>query len=82
VVERTPGVGGFNVQARRLGVERSFRWLSRTRRLQKDYKRKTPALRNASSSGHDPPCAHAPGEGLDVCPDTLLGQYPLEHAEL
>jgi putative transposase len=40
VVERTPGVRGFNVQPRRWVVERTFGWLSRSRRLSKDYERK------------------------------------------
>lgn len=40
VVERTPGVRGFSVQPRRWVVERSFGWLSRSRRLSKDYERK------------------------------------------
>ncbi len=40
VVKRTPGVRGFSVQPRRWVVERSFSWLSRNRRLSKDYERK------------------------------------------
>ena len=40
VVERTPGVRGFSVQPRRWVVERTFGWLSRSRRLSKDYERK------------------------------------------
>jgi putative transposase len=40
VVERTPGVRGFSVQPRRWVVERGFAWLSRNRRLAKDYERK------------------------------------------
>lgn len=40
VVERTPGVRGFSIQPRRWVVERSFSWLSRSRRLSKDYERK------------------------------------------
>jgi Transposase DDE domain len=39
VVKRTPGVRGFSVQPRRWVVERSFGWLSRNRRLSKDYER-------------------------------------------
>lgn len=40
VVERTPGTRGFNIQPRRWVVERTFSWLSRSRRLSKDYERK------------------------------------------
>jgi putative transposase len=40
VVERTSNQRGFNVQPRRWVVERSFGWLSRSRRLSKDYERK------------------------------------------
>ncbi len=40
VVERTPGVHGFSIQPRRWVVERTFGWLSRSRRLSKDYERK------------------------------------------
>lgn len=40
VVERTPGVRGFSVRPRRWVVERTFGWLSRSRRLSKDYERK------------------------------------------
>ncbi len=40
VVERSPGTRGFNVQPRRWVVERTFGWLSRSRRLSKDYERK------------------------------------------
>jgi putative transposase len=39
VVERKPGQRGFAVQPRRWVVERSFVWLSRNRRLAKDYER-------------------------------------------
>jgi transposase len=39
VVERKPGQRGFAVQPRRWVVERSFAWLSRNRRLAKDYER-------------------------------------------
>jgi putative transposase len=40
VVEREPGKHGFTVQPQRWVVERSFAWLSRNRRLAKDYERK------------------------------------------
>lgn len=40
VVKREPGTRGFQVQPRRWVVERSFAWLSRNRRLAKDYERK------------------------------------------
>lgn len=40
VVERVPGQRGFSVQPRRWVVERTFGWLSRNRRLSKDYERK------------------------------------------
>jgi putative transposase len=40
IVEREPGTRGFAVQPRRWVVERSFAWLSRNRRLAKDYERK------------------------------------------
>jgi putative transposase len=40
VVEREPGTQGFQVQPRRWVVERSFAWLSRNRRLARDYERK------------------------------------------
>lgn len=40
VVERTPGARGFSVQPKRWIVERTFGWLSRNRRLSKDYERK------------------------------------------
>jgi putative transposase len=39
VVERTPGVRGFRVQPKRWVVERTFGWLSRNRRMSKDYER-------------------------------------------
>jgi putative transposase len=39
IVERGPGTHGFQVQPRRWVVERSFAWLSRNRRLAKDYER-------------------------------------------
>lgn len=39
VVERTPGVPGFAVLPKRWVVERTFGWLSRARRLSKDYER-------------------------------------------
>jgi transposase len=40
VVERDPGMRGFSIQPRRWVVERTFGWLSRNRRLSKDYERK------------------------------------------
>ncbi|GHO90113.1 hypothetical protein KSF_001610 [Reticulibacter mediterranei] len=40
VVERAPGQRGFSIQPRRWVVERTFGWLSRSRRLSKDYERK------------------------------------------
>ena len=40
VVERTPGTRGFSVVPRRWVVERTFSWLSRNRRMSKDYERK------------------------------------------
>jgi len=40
VVERTPGTRGFALQPRRWVVERTYGWLSRNRRLSKDYERK------------------------------------------
>jgi transposase len=40
VVERTPGVRGFSVLPKRWIVERTFGWLSRNRRMSKDYERK------------------------------------------
>jgi len=40
VVERTPGVRGFAVQPKWWVVERTFGWLSRNRRMSKDYERK------------------------------------------
>jgi transposase len=40
VVKRTPGTRGFSVQQRRWIVERRFAWLTRNRRLAKDYERK------------------------------------------
>jgi transposase len=40
VVERDPGVRGFSIQPRRWVVERTLGWLSRSRRLSKDYERK------------------------------------------
>jgi putative transposase len=39
VVERKPGTRGFAVQPRRWVVERCFAWLSRNRRLAKEYER-------------------------------------------
>ncbi len=40
VVERTPGIRGFTVLPIRWIVERTFGWLSRYRRMSKDYERK------------------------------------------
>jgi putative transposase len=40
VAKRTPGTRGFSLQQRRWIVERSFAWLTRNRRLAKDYERK------------------------------------------
>jgi putative transposase len=40
VVERTPGQRGFSIQPRRWVVERSLSWISRNRRMSKDYERK------------------------------------------
>jgi putative transposase len=40
IVEREPGTRGFQVQPRRWVVERCFAWLSRNRRLAKDYERR------------------------------------------
>ena len=40
VVERTPGVRGFAVLPQRWIVERAFGWISRNRRMSKDFERK------------------------------------------
>jgi transposase len=40
VVQRPPGARGFAVQPKRWVVERTFSWLSRNRRMSKDYERK------------------------------------------
>jgi putative transposase len=40
VVKRIPGVRGFSVLPKRWVVERTFGWLSRNRRMSKDYERK------------------------------------------
>src|SRR5262249_17980926 len=40
IVEQEPGTRGFQVQPRRWVVERCFAWLSRNRRMAKDYERK------------------------------------------
>jgi putative transposase len=40
VVERAPSVRGFAVLPKRWVVERTFGWLSRNRRMSKDYERK------------------------------------------
>lgn len=39
VVERAPGTRGFNIQPRRWVVERCFAWLSRNRRMARDFER-------------------------------------------
>ena len=41
IVKRTDKTKGFVVLARRWVVERTFGWLNRSRRLSKDYERKT-----------------------------------------
>lgn len=40
VVERTPDTRGFSVVSRRWIVERTFSWISRNRRMSKNYERK------------------------------------------
>jgi len=40
VAHRTTGACGFAVQPNRRDVERTFSWLSRNRRMSKDYERK------------------------------------------
>ena len=40
VVERPSGTRGFSVVPRRWVVERTFSWISRNRRMSKDYERK------------------------------------------
>jgi len=40
VVERAPGTRGFSIVLRRWVVERTFSWISRNRRMSKDYERK------------------------------------------
>jgi putative transposase len=40
VVKRTPGVRGFTMLPKRWMVERTFGWISRNRRMSKDYERK------------------------------------------
>jgi putative transposase len=40
VVERVPGVRGFAVLPKRWIAERTFGWISRNRRMSKDYERK------------------------------------------
>lgn len=40
VVERTPGAHGFSVVPRRWVVERTLSWISRNRKMSKDYERK------------------------------------------
>jgi len=39
-VERIPGQRGFSIQPRRWVVERTLSWISRNRRMSKDYERK------------------------------------------
>ena len=41
IVQRAPQTKGFRVQRKRWLVERTFGWLGRSRRLSKDYERKT-----------------------------------------
>jgi transposase len=41
IVERPPGVKGFQLLPRRWVVERSFAWLGRNRRLAKDFEATT-----------------------------------------
>ena len=41
IVERPPGVKGFQLLPRRWVVERSFAWLGRSRRLAKDFEATT-----------------------------------------
>lgn len=41
IVQRPPGVKGFQLLPRRWVVERTFAWLGRCRRLAKDFERKT-----------------------------------------
>ena len=40
MVERTPGTRSFSVALRHWVVERTFSWISRNRRMSKDYERK------------------------------------------
>ena len=40
VVKRTPGVRGWSREPRRWIIERTFTWLSRNRRMSKEYERK------------------------------------------
>jgi len=40
VVGHVPGTKGFAVRPKRCFVERTFGWLSRNRRMSKDYERK------------------------------------------
>ena len=42
IVKRPPGSKGFVVVAKRWIVERTFAWMSRCRRLSKDYERSIP----------------------------------------
>jgi len=43
IVKRTDDMKGFVVLPRRWGVERTFGWLGRCRRLSKDYEQNTPS---------------------------------------
>jgi putative transposase len=53
VVERAAGVRGFAVVPKRWIVERTFGWLSRYRRMSKDYAQ-SPNQRDAHRGGDDP----------------------------
>lgn len=61
VVERAPGTRGGSRVPRRWVVERTFSWISRNRRMSKDYERKVPLLRNAHPGGVDPAAGHSFG---------------------
>jgi transposase len=86
VVECAPGTRGFNMQPRRWVVERRFAWLSRNRRLAKDYERKVQmsetlieiaatrlVLRRLAGQ-----CTPAPGEQLASLP--LRGNSSARHS--